>query len=302
METHQNEMKKKPNVFMYISIVLFVACIILTWQVVSLKNQKDIVTTEKDTLSAEKEKLIGQLETLKKQYEQLSTDNKQLTDMFNAEKEHVEKLLKKIKNSDGSLSKYKKQVSSMEGRLKEYEQQIEQLKNENKALTAENFHIKTVLDSTTTENKQLSTTNTALNETVAKGSALHTYDISASGIVVKAKGKEVPTMKTKRVEKLRVCFTVGENAIATAGLKDVYLRISDPNGTILSKGEGDEYSFDFEGKKLQFSAKEQVTYNNKATDLCMYWIKTKDFVPGTYTVDIFAEGKAIGTSNFILEK
>ena len=96
METHQNEMKKKPNVFMYISIVLFVACIILTWQVVSLKNQKDIVTTEKDTLSAEKEKLIGQLETLKKQYEQLSTDNKQLTDMFNAEKEHVEKLLKKI--------------------------------------------------------------------------------------------------------------------------------------------------------------------------------------------------------------
>lgn len=190
----------------------------------------------------------------------------------------------------------------MEGRLKEYEQQIEQLKNENKALTAENFHIKTVLDSTTTENKQLATTNTALTETVAKGSTLHSYDINVDGIIVKAKGKEVPTKKCKRVEKIKVCFTIGENAIATAGAKDIYLRISDPNGTILAKGEGDDYSFNFEGKKLQYSSKDQVTYNNKATDLCQYWIKTKDFIPGTYTVDIFAEGKAIGTSNFILEK
>jgi hypothetical protein len=141
-----------------------------------------------------------------------------------------------------------------------------------------------------------------LSETVSKGTVLHTYDINADGIIVKAKGKEVPTKKTKRVEKIRVCFTIGENAIAPAGVKDIFLRIADPNGTILSQSEGDEYSFDFEGKKLQYSAKESVSYNNKATDLCLYWIKTKDFVPGTYTVDIFAEGKAIGTSNFILEK
>jgi hypothetical protein len=112
----------------------------------------------------------------------------------------------------------------------------------------------------------------------------------------------VPTKKVKRVEKIRVCFTIGENAIASAGAKEIFLRIADPNGTILSQGEGDDYSFDSEGKKLQFTAKEQITYNNKATDLCLYWTKTKDFVPGTYTVDIFAEGKAIGTSTFILEK
>jgi hypothetical protein len=302
METNVNESAKKTNVFMYISIVLFIACIILTWQVISLKNQRDVITTEKDSLTTEKAQLIGQLEKLKADYDKLSTDNKQLSDMFNAEKERVEKLLVKIKNSEGSVAKYKKQVTSMESRLKEYEQQIEQLKQQNKELTAENFHIKTVLDSTTTENKTLTAEKTELEETVAKGTVLHSYDINADGIIVKAKGKEVPTKKVKRVEKIRVCFTIGENSIAAAGQKEIYLRIADPNGTILSQSEGDEYSFEGEGKKLQYSAKEQITYNNKATDLCLYWTKTKDFVPGTYTVDIFAEGKAIGTSTFILEK
>jgi len=302
MENNVNEGTKKPNVFMYISIVLFVACIVLTWQVISLKSQKTVLTTEKNSLSAEKQQLIGQLENLKKQYDQLSTDNKQLSDMFAAEKQHVEQLLAKVRNSEGSVSKYKKQVSSMEGRLKEYEQQIEQLKQQNKELTVENFHIKTVLDSTTTENKQLTTQKEELTETVSKGSVLHSYDINSDGIIVKSKGKEVPTKKVKRVEKIRVCFTIGENSIASAGTKEIYLRIADPSGNILSQGEGDEYSFTSEGKKLQYTAKDQINYNNKATDLCLYWTKTKDFVPGTYTVDIFADGNAIGTSTFILEK
>jgi hypothetical protein len=302
MENNINEGAKKPNIFLYISIVLFIACIILTWQVISLKSQKTELTTEKDSLTTEKQQLIGQLENLKKQYDQLSTDNKQLTEMFAAEKQHVEELLAKVKNSQGSVSKYKKQVSSMEGRLKEYEQQIEELKQQNKELTAENFHIKTVLDSTSTENKTLTVAKSELEETVAKGTVLHSYDINADGIILKAKGKEVPTKKVKRIEKIRVCFTIGENSIAAAGVKEIYLRIADPAGNILSQGEGEEYSFDAEGKKLQFSAKDQINYNNKATDLCIYWSKTKDFVPGTYTVDIFAEGKAIGTSTFILEK
>ncbi len=302
MQTNSSDFRKKPNYFMYLSIVLFIACALLTWKVISFKQQINVVTTERDSLSTEKDQLVTKLENLKKQYDQLSKDNAQLTDMFNQEKEHVEKLLAKVKNAQGSVTKYKNQIKSMEGRLKEYEQQIEDLKKQNKDLTAENFHIKTVLDSTSTENKTLATHNQQLTETVNKGSALTTYDINTDGIVVKAKGKEIPTKKSKKAEKLRVCFTIGENAITPAGSKTVYLRIADPSGTILATGSGEEYSFDFQGKKLQYSAKEQVTYNNKAQDLCIYWVKAKDFVPGTYTVDLFADGNVIGTSTFTLEK
>ncbi|HNW91181.1 MAG TPA: hypothetical protein PKN48_16095 [Bacteroidales bacterium] len=296
------ETKKKPNIFMYVSIILLIACAVLTWQLISSKKT---IQQQNDTIvnvNEEKAQTIAKLENLKKEYEQLSKDNEQLSTMFNEEKAHVEKLLEKIKNSEGSVAKYRNQVASMENRLKEYEQQIAELKQQNKELVEDNFHIKTTLDSTTTENKELTTANEELTQTVNKGSVLTSYDINADGIFIRNKVKEIPTQRTKRVEKIRVCFTIGENAIATAGNKTVYLRVADPNGTILAQGEGDEYSFDFNGKKLQYSAKENINYNNKSMDLCLYWNKTKEITPGTYTIDIFADNAVIGTTTFKLEK
>ena len=190
----------------------------------------------------------------------------------------------------------------METRLKEYEQQIEELKKQNKDLIEENFHIKTILDSATIENKELNSENKELSETVSKGSALVTYDINIDGIVTRSTGKEIPTKKAKKAQKIRACFTIGENAIASAGNKTVYMRIADPAENILYVNESDEYSFEYQGKKLQYTAKEQITYNNKAVDLCIYWAKTKDFVPGTYVVDLFSDGNLIGTSQLTLEK
>ncbi|MCK9612544.1 MAG: hypothetical protein PHR81_07080 [Bacteroidales bacterium] len=301
METIQ-ETKKKPNLFMYLSLILLVVCAILSWQLI--RSHKTI-TEQTDTIvqaNQEKEQMILKLENLKKEYDQLSADNAQLSEMFDAEKAHVESLLTKIKNSEGTVSKYKKQVALMETRLKEYEQQIEELKKQNKDLIEENFHIKTILDSATIENKELNSENKELSETVSKGSALVTYDINIDGIVTRSTGKEIPTKKAKKAQKIRACFTIGENAIASAGNKTVYMRIADPAENILYVNESDEYSFEYQGKKLQYTAKEQITYNNKAVDLCIYWAKTKDFVPGTYVVDLFSDGNLIGTSQLTLEK
>jgi hypothetical protein len=304
METNENKAVsgKKPNYFIYLSILLFIACCVLTWKVVSYRQIVIETNTKIVTVTDEKAQVISKLENLQKEYDKLSTDNKELSDMFTKEKEHVESLLKKVKQSNGSIEKYKKQTTALEGRLKEYEQQIEQLKAQNKALVAENFVIKTALDSTTTENKNLSNTNQDLSSKVDKGSALISYDLSASGIIAKSNGKEVPTKKTKRADKIKICFTVGENAIAQAGKKDIYLRIAGPDSKILCKGTSDEYSFMYEGKLIQYSVKDQFDYSNKPVDLCLYWIKSGDFAVGTYYADIFVDGKNIGSTTFLFEK
>jgi regulator of replication initiation timing len=304
METNEKSAGngKKPNYFIYLSILLFIVCCILTWKLVSYKQ----IIVEKETIvtnvTGEKDQALAKLKDLQEQYDKLSKENTELSDMFAKEKEHVEKLMQKIKNSNGSIEKYKKQITSMEGRLKEYEQQIEQLKAQNKELVAENFVIKTALDSTVTENKNLSTENQDLSSKVDKGSALISYDLSASGIIAKSNGKEVPTKKTKRADKIKICFTVGENAIATAGKKDIYLRIAGPDGKILCKGTTDDYSFMYDGKLIQYSVKDQFDYKNKPVDLCLYWIKSGDFAAGTYYVDIFVDSKNIGSTTFLFEK
>ncbi len=301
MDNLGTETSKKPNLWLYVSIALFIACAVLTYFVVTTKNEVKVLTEEKSGLSQEKQDMIAKLETLKAEYDQLSEDNQGLTDMFEKEKAHVEKLIAQIKNNEGSIAKFKKQVSQLEGRLKEYEEQIAKLKEENLALVEENFDIKTALDSTITEAETLTLEKVELVTKVNKGAVLTAYDLDASGIKISNK-KEIPTYKSKRAEKVRVSFTLGENALTSPGQKDVFVRIADPTGKVLVKGEGDEYSFDFQGNKLQYSIKQNVEYQNKAVDMLMYWDKTTEFIMGTYMVDIFVDGNNIATTQFIFEK
>ncbi len=300
METTNSQTKKRPSIWLFVSIVLVVVCAILTWKLVTYKGEITVLTEEQVVLNDEKAGLISKLEKLEKEYDQLSEENEGLTEMFEKEKQHVQRLLEQIRKADGNLAKYKNQVTALESRLKEYEEQLEKLKDENKALVEENFDIKTALDSTINENVELVSNNEDLTEKVSKGSVLTAYDIIADGIKLTSK-KEIPTMKSKKAEKIRVTFTIGENAIAGAGPKEVYVRIADPSGNILVKGQGDEYSFDFEGNKIQYSLKETINYQNKAMDMIMYWDKTGDFPLGTYTVDIFVDGNDIGTCTFRFE-
>lgn len=301
MENTTPETKKKPNLWLYVSIVLLIVCAVLTWKLITTHNEVTVLTEKSDSLSSEKADMIAKLEKLQKEYDQLGKENEGLNDMFEKEKAHVESLLTQIRNSEGSVAKFKKQVSQLEGRLKEYEEQIAQLKQQNKALVEENFNIKTSLDSSVTQNEQLTMEKVDLTTKVNKGAVLTAYDLDASGIKISNK-KEIPTFKSKRAEKVRVSFTLGENVLTTPGQKDVFVRIADPSGKILCKGTGDELSFDFQGNKLQYSIKETVNYQNKAVDMILYWNKMGDFAVGTYTVDIFVDGNDIATTQFMFEK
>lgn len=301
MENSTVETKKKPSIWLFVSIVLFILCAILAWQFITKNTEIRVLTDEKVVLNDEKASMIAKLEKLQKEYDQLGDENEGLTEMFEKEKAHVEKLLTQIRNSEGSVAKYKGQVSQLESRMKEYEAQIAKLKEENKELVEQNFEIKTSLDSTVTVTENLTAVNVDLTTKVNQGAVLTAYDLDASGIKISNK-KEIPTYKSKKTEKVRVSFTLGENTLTTPGQKDIYIRIADPSGKILAKGTGDDYSFDFQGNKLQYSIKETITYQNKAVDILMYWEKVAEFVPGTYTVDIFVDGNDIATTQFMFEK
>jgi hypothetical protein len=128
--------------------------------------------------------------------------------------------------------------------------------------------------------------------------------MEAAGIRLRSGGeKEVVTDKVQRIDQVRVCFTIGENEIASAGKKDIYLRIARPDQEIMIRSKLDEYSFEYQGERLQYSMMETIEYNNKAEDLCVYWKKeysSQELMPGLYHVDIFCENAIIGHTTFTL--
>jgi len=292
--------KRTLNFFIILSIILALLCGFLIWQVLHEKNVIEIQKTTGEKTEADKTQMLTKLKNMEGEYDQLIAEYEDLDSLFSKEKEKIVTLQDEIKNFKGTTAEYKKKVAELDNRLQDYLKQIEELKAQNKTLTIENIKVKTSLDSTVSKNSELSTENSNLNNKVKAGSVLKAYEILSDGIRLKG-AQEIPTKKAKRVQKIRTCFMLSENALTTKGNKTVYLRIAEPDKKILTIGTDDSYLFEYEGKKIAYSLKKEIYYDNKAMDLCFYWDKIKDFKKGAYWVDIYIDNYLLGSSTFDME-
>ena len=142
-------------------------------------------------------------------------------------------------------------------------------------------------------NKQinsLNANNENLSQKVAIAAQLDAINIQMR--LLDKRGKV--TDKTDKAKNIEVNFALAKNVTAQNGLRQIYVRIKTPSGTVLTDGG----TFTFENRSLQYSMKKQVEYTGKETPLNTYW-NVKEFLSdGTYQVSIFSEGSLIGSKNF----
>jgi hypothetical protein len=179
--------------------------------------------------------------------------------------------------------------------MRSYIVQIDSLNTKNQKLVTENTEVKTALEDSRKNNEDLSKEKENLNSKVQMASVMSAKNIAVTSL--NKRGKD--TEKATRTTKIKVCFTIRENPLITAGEKEVFLRIARPDDLILASSEQD--IFNYEGKQIVYSAKRNVTYENKDVDLCIFWDNSGQLIPGNYNVDLFCESKMIGTGSFVLK-
>ena len=203
----------------------------------------------------------------------------------------TEKLLKINANNVYKIRMYEKELGTIRKVLKSYVVQIDSLNQANQELRAQNIETRQALQRVENERQELTEAKVALSSKVEKASIL-----SAKNIVItplNKRSKEVN--RALKVEKLRVCFTLRENAILEPGPKIVYLRVIRPDDIILSSGVN---LFDFQGEQTVYTASREVSYENVDVDMCIYWNNDGQLIPGKYKVYLYADGYEIGTSSF----
>ena len=114
--------------------------------------------------------------------------------------------------------------------MKSYIVQIDSLNTRNKALVAENIQVKQERDAVQQSNVELSQAKEELSSKVEIASVIQAKDVVA--VALNKKRKE--TSEVKRLDKVRVCFTLRENPIAQAGNKIVYLRVIRPDQLVIT--------------------------------------------------------------------
>jgi outer membrane murein-binding lipoprotein Lpp len=293
----EKEKAQSNRVFLILAVILLVLSGILGWQLFEQKAANDQLASEKQQLTVEKNELATELDELLSKYNGLEEENGQLSEELEAQRQEILALkadVEKYKGDAGKLAWYRSQLKAMNEKYVSMEAKYDSLYTAHDSLQGQYGNLEGEYTKQTGLNQELTSENMNLANKVAMGSVLTAYKISVEGVRGK---KEKVNNKANKVEKLKICFTLSENPIAKAGAKTIYVRIIGADGKVLTKGRGEEFSF--EGGSMTYSMSKDIQYANKQIeDICMYYpAPTESFQEGKNTVEIYVDQTLIGTSS-----
>ena len=225
--------------------------------------------------------------------------NDSIVQKYSAARAQVEKLLQELKNeknkSAAQISKLKGEIATLKGILRNYVEQINALSQENQELRSENQEVKARNQQLSQNIQSVQQSNKVLNERMTLAEKLNVTGVALTPLNKKGK-KEKNVTKARQ---LMVTFTIPQNNSTPVGEKTIYLRITNPEGTLLSGGG----SFSFEGANLEATARKAIEYaGDEIPDVTIYWDVNTTLTPGDYTVELFADNFRLASRKFTLKK
>lgn len=287
--------RKTPLILLIIIILLVVAIGIMGY--ILYNNSKELKDSHEANLLLKEEKveLEGKLNSLITEYDSIMTENDSINALLKTEQEKIRRLLKYRASDATKIVMYKKELETLRDVMRSYIVQIDSLNTKNLELTAENVRVRTRLREVESDKEKLTKETEELSSKVQMASVLTAKNVNVEALNKNSKPKD----KASKIEKVKVCFTIRENAIAQPGTKDIYLRIIRPDDVVLTSDINN--IFDYNGEKVVYSAMRQLEYDNKDIDMCIYWDRDEELIDGIYTVILYCEGYEIGYTTFALK-
>jgi len=263
-----------------------------TEEVLFTKTKLDSISAQLDLKIAEIQQLGGSVDSLVALKAQLERDKQELKNVNNF-----------------ATANYNKKIKSYEAILNQKDSEIAQLKQELGFVTSKNEELSQQVSGLESERSKLSDSvdnysslNRELAEKVSIASALRAENLTINAVSSKGKERDGGKYKAKRIDKLRVNFKLGENAVAKQNEKEIYLRILDPDGAVLSDMATGSGSFIHNGREMIYSSKQSVNFTNTGQSVDIFYgrggISMKD---GKYAIEVYSEGFKIGQGDFTVK-
>jgi hypothetical protein len=256
------------------------------------------VNTEKDRLKLEVEKIEVELD-------KVSTINLQLNEKLIKEQDlarikiaELKSALQKGQLTQGELELAQKQIKELKEFVYNYNEEIVRLDKENLQLKSVRDSLQKSVDLVNEKAEQLAQNNQELNALVKTSAALKASNINVQAFRVKNNGKSVAVKSASSAKKLQVDFLVVPNQLAKKDYHQIYLRVFDPAGNLLAN---ETNMFEADGQQMQYSDMITISFNDDATAYSMQWVNPKEFIKGTYSVILYADGFIMGKSSIDLD-
>lgn len=297
--TAKRSNRAKPGLIVVI-IILTVALAALA-MIYYLQHQQMAEMVEQ--MEFEKEQIEEEYSELALQfdgYRTMDIQNDSLQEQLSREQQRVQDLLEELRitkaTSARRIAELKKELATVRAVMVQYVHQIDSLHSTNVRLTEENVAYKKQNKVITQENEQIKQTNTELQQVVTRASML---ELTSCEVTTLNKWDH-KTRLISQITKLQVDYAIGKNVTCEVGMKQLYLRLVDPNGDLLQPDT--TMVFDFENQQIGYSVVQEFEYERQAFNSTLYYRFADRPIPGYYNADFFVDGNLIGSYPFELKK
>lgn len=284
------------------AVVAVLIAVVIALIVSNNKHSKEL-----EQLIVEKERMELEYEyaDLAEQYalyegQKMILKNDSLIEKLEAEQIKVQRLYEELKSekatSAARIAELRAELETLRGIMRVYVAQIDSLNRENKSLRQENRQQRRKIEEVKTLNEKLISQRDSLSEKVVIASKLDAVGVKVTPL--RKNGKLAK--KIKQISKLEISFSIAKNVTAATGEKEIYARITKPDGDVMIKSESN--LFPFEGSQIPYSCRKVVEFaGDEINGVTMYWDVEEFLYPGEYEVEIFADNYLIGRGVFTLE-
>ena len=283
-------------------IILFGVLVVIFIAVLSLQQNKMEQQMElKIQFIEQKNMLRDELDDLIDEHDDLLDEYGELNEHLHEKDSIIQHQIAEIRNlirTKSDLKEAQQKIAALKDISKRYLANIDSLLVLNETLTIEK-------DSVIKENKNINWKNYKLNkqneklaEKVNKGSVLELLSIDVEAVRYRSTGREVTTRFAKKVQKIRVCFSVGANQISDAETKEVCLQIINERGMLISGLE--ELNVEVNNSTFGCTSLAEFEYNNIEMENCFEWERIAQLEKGTYLLNLIIEGRVLGQTELKL--
>ncbi len=253
-------------------------------------NDYDLLSVDRDSLQNNLSHLIGE-------FDELQTTNDSLNISMQIERHRADSIINQLKRERSfnyaKLKQYEKEVGTLRTIMRGYLKQIDSLNSLNKQLIDENVTYRKQISSVSLRAEVAEERAAELNNKVMQGSVLRARDIVIE--TLNQRGRSVTRVKS--ADRLRFDFVLAANELTIPGNKTIYVRVTSPDGYVLTTN--DIPTFNFEGEDLTYTASREVDYQNQDLGVSIFYTGS-GFTAGAYKVELYAEGRLLASDTITL--
>jgi|GEM_PF-1897664 len=300
METQSNQNNGSTTLKVIIGVLILALIALGTWTYSMQNNNEDTL----ENMTGEKTEIQNELAALRAEYDVEIAKGTELSDELIEARDRIIVMQKQISTLEpnvAALKNLRKELGMVKNERETLRNRITMLERENEKLVKVNDSTNQVLSSelasSAIKSSKIDSLNTTSQGDRAKAALLIPTNFTLKGMIIRNSGKQIENDKARRVDDLKVCFTLPTNSFSKTGVSSFYLQVINPDNNVL----GLRKNVQLDNENLTYSKIVQFNYKGTELDICeLVGAAEDEIVKGTYRVNLYNGNKRVSSSELSL--